>query len=220
LWNSLLGKKLIAAFTGLILLLFLVGHMAGNLKVLLGADPEGTPDIDLYGRFLRTAGEPVLHVIVVIQLSVANRRARPIAYARSRTRVSTLAAKSMMVSGLALLLFVSLHVLHLTTGTIQFGPFEHGSVYANLYESFRRPVVAVAYIGFMICVGLHVWHGGWSFFQSWGIDRPGWNPFWRKTATALALALALGFSLVPFLFMFDLLPTPTELMESTKALGD
>jgi succinate dehydrogenase / fumarate reductase cytochrome b subunit len=210
--------------------------MAGNLKALLGADSSGTPDIDTYAHFLRTVGEPlipygvvlwaarvillaslIIHVIVVVQLAVANRGARPVTYARYRTRASSFAAKSMMVTGVIILAFVVLHVLHLTTGTIRVGSFEHGAVYSNLYESFRRPVAAIAYIGFMLFVASHVWHGGWSFFQTFGIDRPTRNPFLRQVAIVVAIAIGLGFSLIPFLFLFDLLPSPQELMESSKA---
>ncbi len=237
-WGSLVGKKLIVAFTGLILLLYLVGHMAGNLKSLLGADPSGVPAIDVYAKFLRTIGEPLVpygailwaaravlltsllvHVVVVLQLTVANRSARPISYAQYRTRASSLAAKSMMVSGIAILVFVVLHILHLTTGTIRVGAFEHGTVYANVYHSFRNPVVSLLYLAMMLVVGLHVLHGGWSLFQTWGLDNPNRNQFLRRTAVILAMAIALGFSLVPLLFMFGILPEPAALVAVPSRTG-
>ena len=103
--SSLVGRKLVAAITGLILLLFLLAHMAGNLKALTGADAKGIPHIDVYAEFLRTVGEPavphgtvlwatriillisvVLHVVVVVQLAIANGAARPIKYEMYRTR--------------------------------------------------------------------------------------------------------------------------------------
>ena len=231
--GSLVGKKLIVAFTGLILLLFLLGHVTGNLKALFGADPNGIPAIDTYGKFLRTMGEPivpygallwaartvllsslVVHVVVVFQLTAANRTARPIQYSQYRTRASSFAAKSMMFTGVAILVFIALHVLHLTTGTIRFGAFEHGRVYANLYYSFRQPVVALVYMAMMLAVGLHILHGSWSFFQTWGIDNPDRNWMLRRSAVVIALAITIGFSLLPLLFMFGILPEPSALMSA------
>lgn len=237
-WNSLLGKKLIVAATGLILLLFLLAHMAGNLKALLGADAAGTPEIDIYAQFLRTVGEPllphesvlwltrfillgalILHVVTVFQLVAANQGARPIRYETYRTRVSTIPAKTMMVSGILILVFVVLHILHFTTGTIRLGQFEHGAVYANLYHSFRLPLVAVAYFFMMVVVGSHVWHGGWSFFQTWGFDNPARNRFWRGLAVLITLAIFVGFSLLPLLFVFGILPEPASLSAGSDRLG-
>lgn len=226
-WRSLLGKKLLVAATGLILLLYLIAHMAGNLKALLGADAAGVYDIDVYARFLRTVGEPLLpygsvlwtarvillvalvvHVITVIQLVANNREARPIQYETYRPRVSTVAARTMMFSGLVILAFVVFHVLHFTTGSIQFGRFEHGQVYANLYHSFRQPVVAVVYLVTMVVVGSHLWHGAWSFFQTWGVENPARNRFLRRLSIVITIAITAGFCLIPFLFMFGILPEP------------
>lgn len=237
-WGSFVGKKLIAAATGLILLLFLLGHMAGNLKVLLGADASGVPDIDVYGKFLRSMGEPLIpqgfalwtarvvllvsllvHVVVVIQLALANRSARQIPYTVYRTRASSFAAKTMLWSGFAVLAFVIFHVLHLTTGTIRFGSFLPGSVYANLFYSFRQPAAAVLYMLVMLAVGLHVLHGGWSFFQTWGIDNPARNRGLRRASLVIAVLLTLGFCLVPFLFMIGALPDPSTLVRLPR-VGD
>lgn len=238
LGSSLVGKKLIAAITGLILLLFLLAHMAGNLKAFTGADAEGIPHIDVYAEFLRSVGEPaipygtvlwatrlillislVLHVVVVVQLAIANRAARPVRYEVYRTRASSFAAKSMMFTGLAILLFVVFHILHLTTGTIQVGPFKHGQVYANLYYSFRQPIVAIGYLLMMLLVGVHLLHGGWSLFQTWGLDQPGRNRALRRTALIVALLIALGFSSLPLLFMFGILPEPSALVPANTIVG-
>jgi hypothetical protein len=123
--QSTLGKKSVVAVTGAILIGFLVGHVAGNLKVFL-PDPEpGVSDIDVYAEFLRSMGEPmlphggalwtfrlilivalVLHVVFVVQLSLANRAARPDRYQIQHQIRGTVAAKWMMLSGLLVLGFV------------------------------------------------------------------------------------------------------------------
>ncbi len=222
-----LGKKLLIAATGLVWLLFLVGHMTGNLKAFLGTDAAGVPEIDVYGHFLRTVGSPlvpeqfllwtvrivllvclVVHVVLVLQIVQQNRAARPIPYSRFQYRASSVAARSMLVTGLLLLVFLVFHVLHFTTGTIRLGTFEHGKVYQNLYYSFRQPAVAIVYLATMVLVGLHVLHGGWSLFQSWGLDSPDRNAFFRGLAWVLALALGIGFALVPLMFLAGVMPAP------------
>jgi succinate dehydrogenase / fumarate reductase cytochrome b subunit len=231
IWRSHVGKKLIAASTGMVLLFFLLGHMAGNLKALLGADGGGIPQIDAYAEFLRTVGEPVLppgvllwiaritllvclvlHVLVVSQLAVSNRGARPIGYAMRRTRASSWMAKSMMLTGVAILIFVVVHILHFTTGTVRFAAFEPGKVYANLYHSFRQPLVAIGYSAIMLLVGMHLWHGGWSFFQTWGWDRPDRNRVIRGLAIGLTLVIVVGFCALPISFVFGWLPEPSPLV--------
>ena len=142
IYHSTLGKKAVVAVTGVILFGFVVLHMLGNLKTFTGNAEDGTPHIDIYARFLRTMGEPllpggfalwttriillvalVLHVVVVIQLSVRNRASRPARYDRHVQVESTWPARTMLVSGLLLLVFVVVHILQFTTGTIDITPF-------------------------------------------------------------------------------------------------
>ena len=158
LFASTIGKKFIAAITGLILFGFLAGHVAGNLKVFTGKTAEGVPHIDEYAHFLRIAGSPILpeqmglwiargvllgslilHVVVVIQLAMLNQEARPVDYVRTKKKAATLPALYMMFSGLLILGFVIFHILHFTTGTIVIGDFEYGYVYNNLRSSFFQP---------------------------------------------------------------------------------
>ena len=225
--RTAVGKKLLVAATGLVLLLFLVGHVTGNLKAFLGNNADGVPEIDVYGQFLRTVGEPavpaysilwlarvvlltclVVHVILVIQLASGNLAARPIRYVQYHPKAASWTGRTMMVSGVLLLIFVVFHILHFTTGTIRLGKFEHGQVYSNLYYSFRQPLVSLLYIGFMLVVGMHVHHGTWSFFQTWGLDSPDRNKRLRQVAIVVAVGLLVGFSLVPLAFMSGVMPLP------------
>ena len=117
LYSSSIGKKSIAAITGLLLLGFLVGHVPGNLKVFTGSAANGVPHIDEYGQFLKELGKPVLphmvglwiarvgllvclvlHVIVVAQLAMQSKLARPSKYVRSEKVASSIAARWMMYS--------------------------------------------------------------------------------------------------------------------------
>lgn len=231
LYASSIGKKFVVAVTGIVLFGFIAGHMAGNLKVFTGTSGDGVPHIDEYGQFLKTFGTPilpkmlglwiartvllasfVLHIVTVILLSRQNQAARPIPYIESRKRASSLSARWMMVSGLVILGFVVLHILHFTTGTIQIGDpsFEHGYVYNNLSGSFSVWYVAISYTIVMVMLGFHLYHGVWSLFQTLGFDSPDYNKTIRTVAVAFTVVITVGFILVPLSFMLGMMPSPVE----------
>ncbi len=225
LYSSTIGKKFIVAVTGIVLLLFLLGHVAGNLKVFTGVNSEGVFAIDEYGEFLRTAGHPllpdyfalwsarivllacvVLHVVVVIQLATRNAAARPVKYARSEKVASTWPARLMMVSGLLILGFIVFHILHFTTGTIKLGDFEEGKIHHNLAQSFAIWPVSLGYTLVMLVLGFHLYHGIWSLFQTLGFDNPDRNRMLRATAMVLTVGIVVGFISVPLSFLTGLVP--------------
>ncbi len=227
LYRSTLGKKAIVAVTGIVLFGFVILHMIGNLKALTGNDAGGVPHVDTYAHFLRTMGEPVLphgfalwavrvillaalvvHVLTTLQLARRNRAARPVRYRRHVCVESTVAARSMLVSGLLLLLFVVIHLLQFTTGTIQIRPIVPEKVYANLYENFAVWYVVVFYVLAMGLLGFHLFHGGWSLFQTLGYDNPDRNRGLRIFAASAALIVFLGFCVVPVLFVLGAMPKP------------
>lgn len=228
LYSSMVGKKAIAAVTGAILLGFLVFHAMGNLKAFLPDAAPGLPDIDVYARFLRTMGEPllprsavlwavrivllaafVLHVACVTQLAAHNRRARPVRYARTRYVEATPSGRWMLYSGALVLVFVGLHLPHLTTGDLDPAHFTHGAVYANLERAFAQWPFAALYVASMIVLGSHLYHGAWSAFQSLGLDNPDRNRALRGLAVVLALVLPLVFASVPVAFFSGMMaPAP------------
>ena len=225
LYSSTIGKKFIAAITGIVLLLFLIGHVAGNLKAFAGVGSNGVVAIDEYGEFLRTAGHPiipdyaalwtarivllgcvVLHIIVVVQLALLSTAARPIKYARSEKVASSWPARMMMISGLLVLAFIVFHILHFTTGTIRLGEFEEGKIFSNLANSFSIWPVAVGDTLMMIVLGFHLYHGIWSLFQTLGLDNPDRNRMLRTLAVVLTVGIVVGFISVPISFMAGLVP--------------
>jgi len=220
LLRTAVGLKFTVALTGLVLFGWLVMHMLGNLKTFLGADA-----IDGYAAGLRTLGEPfvpegfalwgvrivlllcvVVHIGAVLKLWLRNRAARPIAYARYVPKESTFSARFMLVSGSILLVYVVLHILHLTTGTILHGSFTEGHVYENLSRSFRMGAVALLYVGAVLILALHLYHGVWSLFQTLGLDNPDRNRKLRGFAAISAIALFVGFAAVPLAFLLGALP--------------
>ncbi len=228
--GSTLGLKAVVAVTGVVLFGFVLLHMLGNLKTFTGKDADGVPHIDSYAHFLRTMGEPLLphgfalwttrivllvalllHIAMVIRLQARNRAARPIGYHHRPAReVSTVAARMMLVSGLLLLVFVVLHVLQFTTGSIQITPIVPEQVYANLHGAFAVWFIGVFYILAMGVLGFHLYHGVWSLFQTLGLDNPDRNRGLRLFAALATVVVVLGFCSAPVLFYFGLLPEPPE----------
>jgi len=210
-YKSALGKKAVMAVTGILLWGFVLAHMAGNLKIFLGAEA-----LNHYAVWLREVGEPllphrgllwvaraglllalVLHVHAALALTAMNRRARPQGYAAgTRNLQASWAARTMRWSGVALLLFVAYHLMHFTFGTAH-QDFEEGNVYHNVVSAFRIGWVTLVYLVAMALLGMHLYHGLWSMFQSLGWNHPRFNPWRRAFAVAFTLIVALGFMVVP-----------------------
>jgi succinate dehydrogenase / fumarate reductase, cytochrome b subunit len=228
LWRSTIGKKYVAALSGLILAIFVVLHMLGNLKALEGAG-GGHPAIDRYAHFLRTAGSPVLphnfalwiervvlilalvvHVTAITHLWLRNRAAKPAGHHVKRVR-STIAARTVRLSGVLILAFVVFHILQFTTFTIHPTHLVEGQAYANTFGAFHKWWLVVIYAGAVVVLGLHIIHGLWSGAQTAGVDNPDRNWFWRRLATGVTVATVVGFAAVPILFAANVLPKPVTL---------
>lgn len=233
LWHTTIGKKWLVAITGLILLLYVIAHMLGNLKTLQGAG-GGTPAIDRYAEWVRDVGSPViphegvvwavraflltalvLHVYTIYLLTLRNYAAKPAGHRPKRVRGS-LAARYMGITGLLILAFVVFHILHFTTGTIRPTAFESGEVYSNLYHAFDEWWIVAVYLGAVGLVGLHFWHGLWSANQTAGLDNPDRNWFWRTLGTSVTAAVVVGFAIVPLLIFAGALPEPVEAVSASR----
>ena len=203
-WGSSVGKKVVMAVTGLMLVAFVIGHMVGNLQVFQGAER-----IDAYGRLLHGPLNEltwavravllvalVLHVIAAVQLTQRNRAARPEAYAVRTPQVSTLAARTLRWGGFVLLAFIVYHLLDLTIGSVN-PDFREGEVYHNLVTSLNRRPIALLYIIAMFALGLHLFHGVWSSARSLGVSPSSPTPLKRRVALVLAVVVTAGFAVVP-----------------------
>jgi succinate dehydrogenase / fumarate reductase cytochrome b subunit len=229
-YASTIGKKVAMAVTGLVLVGFVIGHMAGNLKLYMGIDPTtGDYKIDDYGRFLRSMGSEllghsgvlwivrvvllacvVIHAVSGIQLSILNRRAKPVGYKNPNYRSANAASLTMFYGGLFLIVFIVFHILHFTTGNLHFAGFVEGEVYANVWNAFQNFGVAAFYVVAMGLLSLHLYHGTWSMFQTLGVDTPHWNRCLRSAAKVVAIAMFVGFSSVPVGIAVGLLPAPVS----------
>ncbi|MGH7677551.1 MAG: succinate dehydrogenase cytochrome b subunit [Gemmatimonadaceae bacterium] len=212
IYRSTVGKKVIMAVTGLIGIAYVILHMAGNLQVFAGREK-----INAYAALLHGPGAEllwlvrvvllvavVLHVVAAYQLTRLARRARPIAYQKRDPQVSTLASRTMRWGGGLLLVFIVLHLLHFTTRQVDPAGWANrvdGSgrydIYGNVVASFRIWWITAFYLAAMAALGLHLWHGLWSFGRSLGVAQPSDQPLKRRFAILLAVIIWFGFSVVP-----------------------
>ncbi|MEU6014275.1 succinate dehydrogenase [Streptomyces sp. NPDC047515] len=214
LWDSSVGKKMIMAVSGLIMLLYLVVHMLGNLKIFFGSG-----EFNHYAHWLRTMGEPflhyewalwivrvvlvlavVLHAVSAYQLSRRDIRARPAKYVHKKPRAGY-ATRTMRWGGIILALFIVWHILDLTTGTVHSGGFQSGHPYQNVVDTFSTWYGNTIYIVAMLALGLHVQHGFWSAAQTLGAGRATRERVLKTIANVLALVLTVGFISVPVAVM-------------------
>lgn len=202
-WRSTVGKKAVMAVTGIIGVLFVLGHMTGNLLMFKGQEAMAH-----YALLLRTSMpllytvravlllSVVLHAVAAYQLTMISRAARPVGYAQRNPQVTTFAARTIKWGGVIILLFIVYHILHLTLGVVH-PQFVHLDPYNNLRIGLSNPLVAAFYILAAAAVGLHVYHGAWSAVRTLGAARPSTHPLRRKIALGIALMVAVGFMVIP-----------------------
>jgi succinate dehydrogenase / fumarate reductase cytochrome b subunit len=209
---STVGKKIVMAVSGLIMVGFVIVHMAGNLQLFEGADR-----LNSYSAFLHGPANELLwivrvvlivaliaHVVSAYQLTVIDRAARPVPYAKRELQAATIGSRTMRVGGVVLLIFIVLHILHITTLTLQPAPLVEGDVYGNVIASFRIWWVTLLYVIAMLALGLHLYHGAWSSVRTLGFERGRLDPFKRPVAIAVAVIVWAGFTLVPVAVYFHL----------------
>lgn len=204
-WRSSIGGKVTMAVTGVLLFLFVTGHLLGNLQVF--SEPGHLAE---YAKFLHRepallwavrlglAGVLLLHVVTGIRLAQQNRAARPVAYAQQAVLAATFASRSMLWTGLTLLAFVVYHLLHFTAGVVHGAGaekakgFDGYDVHRMVTASFAEPAVALAYTGFMVVLFFHLAHGIQSFVQTLGLNHPRYMPLIKKLSFVVAGVLAGG----------------------------
>jgi succinate dehydrogenase / fumarate reductase cytochrome b subunit len=206
LLTSSIGLKLVMALTGVVLSLFVLGHMLGNLQAFQGAEA-----LNDYAKLLRK--EPALlwtvragllaavalHIYAFLALAKKNRQARPEGYRQKKFREASYASRSMTLTGPLLLAFIIYHVLHMTTGTVHFS-FVEGDVFHNLTTGLAG-LVGLIYIIAMAMLAFHLWHGVWSMLLTLGLPEGRYHSLGRTLATVFTALVALGFAVVPLAVM-------------------
>jgi succinate dehydrogenase / fumarate reductase, cytochrome b subunit len=212
---SSIGTKILVGLTGLLLVVYLIIHIFGNLLYLLGpavfngyatmmlANPLVVPiEIGLVGIFL-------IHIYKTITNWFANRRARPVGYYRrkwgGRPSRKTIASSTMIISGLILLAFIPIHVAQMKYGvgyTLHDALGGEHDLYAIETSVFQNPLNVAFYMITMVIVGSHLYHGVHSAFQSLGLDHPKYTRWILLGGKALAAIIGFGFFIIPLYSYF------------------
>ena len=206
-----IGSKIVMALTGLGLWVFIVAHLAGNLTVYAGPETFNTYAMKLHEtpqllwavRIALFLGFP-MHIFFAIRTAAFNRAARPVAYAYANKSRSTLAAKSMLLSGLVVLAFLLYHLAHFTwrlTG----GATDAQTPYQMLVTGFQQYPIAILYIVAQVLLAMHLSHGLYSLFQHLGLWGRRWTPFVHVFALVVGYGLCLGFLSIPLSVMLGLI---------------
>jgi succinate dehydrogenase / fumarate reductase cytochrome b subunit len=210
LFKSSIATKAVMAVTGIVLFLFIVGHLLGNLQIFLGREAinsyshklQGWPTLLWLAR-LGLLVALILHVWAATAVTLANRAARPDAYVMRTPVASTFASRTMMIGGLIILAFVLYHLAHFTFGYIHPNYFNlhdadgRHDVYAMVILGFKSWTVSALYIIAQGLLFLHLRHGFQSMFQTLGVNHPKYNGLIRGLSPVLALLIFVGYVSIP-----------------------
>lgn len=215
--NTSVGRKYLTGITGIFLTLFLIGHLAGNLTLLI---PDGGETFNMYAKALHDLG-PLLwaveiiliilfltHAWIGISIFLRRKKARPEDYKYYQTAggpsKQNAASKTMFITGSVILVFVVLHVLHFKyhafspeTYTTMIGDTEVVDLSKHVVVAFSNIWIVLAYTAVMVFVGFHLKHGVWSAFISLGAGSPAKTALLYTIGTIVAILLSAGFLLLP-----------------------
>jgi succinate dehydrogenase / fumarate reductase cytochrome b subunit len=217
-YQSSIGKKYVVAVTALLLILYVLGHLVGNLQIYLGQDR-----INAYAKFLHDLG-PILwvvrvillagfiiHIVATIQLAQENRLAKPQKYAVAGYQRSTMASRTMIVSGLIVLCFVIYHLLQFTLQVTDpefrevHDSIGRHDVYRMLILGFRHPLVSLFYIIALFLLTTHLSHGFASVVQSLGINNRKIANFVSTGGQTLAWVVFAGYVSIPVTILLGII---------------
>lgn len=214
-WNSSIGKKFVVAVTGLAMVLFIAGHLTGNMLIY-----AGKVAFDEYAEFLHTAGHGaliwvarfglivvlVLHVWATILLTRENRAARN-KYEFNATIQASKSSRIMIWSGLTVLAFIVFHILHFTVRTnSHLAEIAKESPYKMVIAGFSggalQALVVFFYIVAMTLLCSHISHGVASMFQTLGFRSKKSASLIKRVSLGYAVVIWAGFVSIPVAILF------------------
>ena len=217
-YQSSIGKKYVVAVTALLLILYVLGHLVGNLQIYLGPDR-----INAYAKFLHDLGPIlwvvrvillaafVIHIAATIQLAQENRLAKPQKYAVAGYQRSTMASRTMIVSGLIVLCFVIYHILQFTLQVTDpefrevHDSIGRHDVYRMLILGFRHPLVSLFYVIALFLLTTHLSHGFSSVVQTLGINNRKIANFISTGGQILAWVVFAGYVSIPVTILLGII---------------
>ncbi|MFN3395845.1 MAG: succinate dehydrogenase cytochrome b subunit [Thermodesulfovibrionales bacterium] len=208
--KSYISKKIVMAITALIMLFYLIAHLLGNLLIFKG--PSG---INAYAMTLREFGlllwtiriimfvAFLIHLIFAIQLTIENKKARPLSYKSKKNLRSTFASRNMIWTGVIIALYLIYHLLNFTFPVINstfsrnIDVLQRPDIFSMVFMNFKKSDVYIIYATGLIALGLHLSHGVQSLFQTLGLNNEYTLPVMVKAAIVVSLILLIGFLSIP-----------------------
>ena len=217
LFSDSIGRKVVMAITGLLMVLFVVGHLLGNLSIFAG--PDG---INAYAEKLHQLAPVVwttrivmgvavlLHLVLSIQITLENSAAKPEKYQVSRNLRATFASKNMIWTGVILGAFIVYHLLHFTfrvtpSLVLQTDTLSRFDVYTMVVTSLQKAGIAAIYIVAMVSLFLHLSHGVQSTFQTLGLSNAKLLPNYGVAGKVLSGIFLVGYGAIPVLIFVGFL---------------
>lgn len=202
-YRSTVGLKIVMAVSGLLLLLFVLQHLVGNLKVF-----SGQAAFNSYAEFMQSLGLIkwgarfgllgllAVHVAVAIKLRARNAAARPSPYAVKRSQASTWYGRTMIVSGVLVLVYLVYHIAHFTGEVVNYQHLVDAAgrrdIYTNFVRSLSNPVIGGFYIAGNIALAFHLGHGASSMLRTLGWSQGRFRPALERVGPVLGLLVGVG----------------------------
>ena len=205
LFQTTIGKKLLMALTGILFCFFLLVHLLNNLTLFLGPASFNALVSSLeYIKPLIRVLEVLLLIILVTHiynaffLSYKSKSSRPSGYSSKIKDSSTISSKTMLISGVTILLFL---VVHLGTFWRIFQSVDDHSIYYDIVTKnnivgFGNPLIAVLYMAASIFIGMHLKHGFESSFKTFGISNVRTKNIINKVAILFWFVVPFGFFVI------------------------
>tara|TARA_A100001037_G_scaffold305053_1_gene343815 strand:- start:12422 stop:13096 length:675 start_codon:yes stop_codon:yes gene_type:complete len=218
-FTSTLFNKMLAALSGLFLVLFLIGHLAGNLQLIFLSEDIAQKQFNEYAKFmttnpgvkilsLLTYGSILLHTILTLSLAFQSKRARPVSYAASHgSNNATWISRNMPLLGIFILIFLVVHLrsfwYEMHWGTIGDDPWGNRDLFTVTVTAFKELWYVIFYVFSFILLSFHLQHGIASGFQSLGLKTKKYIKTIEKLAIALAILIPMAFASIPIIIYLE-----------------
>ena len=200
IFGSSVGKKMLMAVTGLGLIGFLAVHLLGNVMAFAGAEAFNgyaaklhslQPYLSVFNIGLASLG--LVHIVIGTILFFENLKARPTRYdVYKNPGGRTIGSNTMPYTGALILIFVILHLFKFTFVDKSTMP-----IYQLMAATFANSLWVLFYVVAMVIVAVHISHGFWSLFQTFGINSPRYMPLIVKLGLVITLVFGIGFGVLP-----------------------
>ncbi len=216
--QATVGKKVLMAITGVSVIGFLVIHLLGNLQIFIGQ-----AQLNKYAETLQSLGTLkwafrsvialffAVHIWEGLVLWLANRKARPVSYTKETTLEASIASRTMIYTGIIILLFVAYHLLHFTLLSIypeyQHIPLidGHFDVYSMVILGFSKPIISAIYIAAIAFMAFHLSHASSSFFQTLGLTNPKILKFLKVASNLFSIIIFIGYASIPLAVLMNII---------------